>query len=106
MPPLYQFTGVQYFKFFAPAKALEFLGSVYRRKYQELPAQLGMVSVSLFAWPLHLGHLTLTQDFMPASGLSPVSVGLYLATLGRSTGRFFSGTGTQPCPRRRAHCSQ
>jgi hypothetical protein len=30
------------------ANSLLFLGSIYLKKYQELPAQLGMVLVSLF----------------------------------------------------------
>jgi len=57
------------------AKDLSFLGSQYLKKYQFEPAQLGIVSVSLLALFLHLGHLTFTHSLISASGDSPVLVG-------------------------------
>src|SRR3989338_6686210 len=94
--PLYQSTGSQYFNFLESAKTLLLAGSAYRIKYHEEPAQLGIVSVSLFAGPLHLGQAALTHSVICAKGDSPVPVGSYFLTYGNSTGKSFSGIGCAP----------
>src|SRR3989344_3216616 len=92
MPPLYQSTGVQYFKFFSLANALLLCGSAYLKKYQELPAHCGIVSVSRLADPPHLGHLTLTQFSNLASGDSPSPLAWNSFISGNSRGKFSSAT--------------
>ena len=68
----------------------------FLKKYQLEPAQFGIVSVSRLAGPPQTGHLVLTHALIAARGDSPVSVGSYFLTFGSSTGKSFSGTGTQP----------
>src|SRR3989344_5455469 len=92
MPPLYQSTGVQYFKFFSLANALLLCGSTYLKKYQELPAHCGMVSVSRLAGPPHWGHLTLTQLSNLTSGDCPSSLVWNSFISGNSKGKFSSAT--------------
>jgi len=53
---------------------LSLWGSIYRRKYQLEPAHWGMVSVSRWAGPPHLGQVVFTQSVILLRGLSPVSV--------------------------------
>ena len=74
MPPLYQSTGDQYSSASLEAKALSLWGSIYRRKYQQEPAHWGMVSVSRWAGPPHLGQVVFTQSVILERGDSPSSV--------------------------------
>src|SRR5438128_1399605 len=68
----------------------------YRRKYHALSRKVSETSVSRRAsWP-HWGHFTRYHDSTRASGDTPVSSGLKSSTLGSSTGRSLTGTGTVP----------
>ena len=96
IPPLYKSTGIQYFNFSGSPSDSLFFGSMYRRKYQELPAQFGIVSVSLMAGPPQFGQIVLTQLSIEASGDSPVCVGSYFSTYGNSSGNSFSSSGCHP----------
>ena len=100
IPPLYQSTGLQYLRASLDAKAVSLLGSMYLKKYHEEPAHCGIVSVSRFAFPWHLGHVVLIQSESFASGLSPFSPGSKSLTSGNFKGNSFSGIGCQP------QCSQ
>ena len=55
-----------------------------------------MVLVSRFAALPQQGQVVFTQSSMAASGDSPVPVGSYLSTSGRSNGSWSSGTATGP----------
>src|SRR6185503_11251025 len=55
-----------------------------------------MVLVSRLAGPWQFGHFTLTHESMPANGDSPVPVGSYFLTFGKTTGKSSSGTATVP----------
>src|SRR3989344_3876246 len=104
MPPLYQSTGMKCLKFsicnFQFSMETGFLNPSllkrYARKYHDEPAQLGITSVSLLAFPLHFGHFVFTQFVILARGDSPSGPGSYFSTSGNSTGKSFSGTGTTP----------
>jgi hypothetical protein len=50
-------------------------GDVNFKKYQQLPAQFGMVSVSRFASPPQFGHAVFTKSLIFDNGDSPVPVG-------------------------------
>ena len=86
MPPLYQSTGIQYFISSIEAKALSLWGSTNRRKYQEEPAHWGMVSVSRFAGPPHLGQVQFRKDSMRARGDWPSVPGSKFSTSGSRSG--------------------
>ena len=96
MPPLYQSTGSQYFRASSEAKALSLCGSVYLRKYQLEPAQLGMVSASLTAGPPQRGQVVCSQSLARARQLEPSSVGEKSSSMGSSKGSSLSLSGTQP----------
>ena len=78
------------------ANSLSLCGSINLKKYQDDPAQLGIVSVSLLAGPPHFGQVVLTKLSILASGDSPVSVGSYSAISGSNNGKSFSSIGSQP----------
>src|SRR3972149_6822941 len=91
-PPMYWSTGIQYSAFFLSKGNLSFFESQYLRKYQEESIKVSIVSVSLLASPLHLGHLTFTNDLLVLRGF-PIP---NFMSSGRTTGKSFSGTGTNP----------
>ena len=96
LPPSYQSTRFQYFIAFISAKHLSFLASINLKKYQLDPAHCGITSVSLFASLPQFGHLQFTNSLILANGLSPLSVGSYSFTSGKTIGRFSSFSGTHP----------
>ncbi len=55
---------------------------------------MSIVSVSRRAGPPHFGHVVFTKDATFSSGFPPLPVNG--ASGGRTIGRSFSGTGTQP----------
>ena len=55
---------------------------------------MSIVSVSRRAGPEHRGHVVFTNEATFSSGLPPVPVNG--ASAGKTTGRSFSGTGSQP----------
>ena len=75
---------------------LSFCGSAYLKKYHEEQANPSCVSVSLFAFPPHLGQVVFTKSLFFDKGDSPVPVGSKLSTSGSKTGRDSSETGTTP----------
>src|SRR3989344_4728315 len=93
MPPMYWSTGVQYSAFFLSNKALLFLLSQYLKKYQLLSTKVSIVSVSLFAFDLHLGHFALIKFLFVVKGFPPF---LKSTLSGNSIGKSFSSTGTIP----------
>src|SRR3990167_2241753 len=74
------------------ANSFLFFGSVYLKKYQDESTNVSIVSVSLSAGPLHLGHFTLTHFSALANGDLPPSTGKKSASLGSFTGSSVSGT--------------
>src|SRR3989338_3030939 len=91
-PPIYWSTGIQYSAFFLSNGSLLFLLSQYLKKYQELSKNVSIVSVSLLAFPLHLGHFVSTKSWFVARGFPPPN----FTFSGSLTGSSFSGTGTMP----------
>ena len=67
--------------------------SVYLRKYHDESTNVSMVSVSRFAGVPHLGQSTLQKDSLVSKGFPLPS---NMTSLGNSTGRSSSGTGTTP----------
>ena len=65
-------------------------------KYQLEPAQLGIVSVSRFAGPPHLGQVVFIQSVARASAEEPSSVGSKSSISGSFSGSSLYGRGTQP----------
>src|SRR3990172_3049013 len=93
-PPIYWSTGSQYAALSLSNGPLSFFGSVYLAKYHDDSTNVSIVSVSLFASSPQLGHLTLTKDSVSFNGEPPSPVNL--TSVGSSTGRSLSGTGTTP----------
>src|SRR3989344_9661785 len=91
-PPIYWSTGSQYSAMLFSKGFFLFLLSANRRKYQLESTKVSIVSVSLFAFPLHFGHFTSRKDLLVASGF-PVPNSTFS---GSRTGKSFSGTGTIP----------
>ena len=69
-------------------------GSQNRRKYQDESTKVSIVSVSRFAGPPQIGHLTFTNPGTCASGESPRPVNCVI--FGSATGSWSYGTGTTP----------
>jgi len=93
-PPIYWSTFIQYFTFSLSNTSFSFLGSQYLRKYHEESRNVSIVSISLFAGAPHTGHTVSTNVLLVAIGDSPLPVNSI--SVGSSTGRFSSFSGTQP----------
>ena len=74
--------------------ALSSFGEMYRRRYQLESTNVSRVSVSLLPRPPHAGHSTSRNDGDIVSGDSPFPENS--TSVGRTTGRSPSGTGTIP----------
>src|SRR3989344_4315333 len=82
-PPMYLSTGMNCLIFNLSKISLLFLLSMYLKKYQLESKKVSIVSVSLFAFPLHLGHFILWNFSLFARGFPwPVN----LTSSGRITG--------------------
>src|SRR5699024_5737659 len=73
------------------ANCLSLVGSIKRKKYQQLPAHCGIVFVSRRPFIPVFGSVTLTQSLL-AKGDSPVPEGLISSISGSSNGKSSSGT--------------
>ena len=95
-PPMYIFTGSQFFALFISKAVLSISVDRYLKKYQALSRKLSETSVSLFAGLLQFGQKVFIKLSTVASGDLPVPVGFHSLTSGKRTGRSFSCTGNQP----------
>src|SRR5512139_3580383 len=94
MPPIYWSTFIQYPAAFLSKGALSERGEQYRRKYHDESTKVSIVSVSRRAFPPHVGQAVSRKAGDSPSGDSPLPVNA--TSMGRRTGRSFSGTGTVP----------
>src|SRR4029453_19074112 len=70
-PPVYWLTGIHRSTSPGSNGHVSSCGEQYRKKYQEESTNVSIVSVSRFAAPPQLGHVTLTNPSWRASGDSP-----------------------------------